>query len=162
METMSVTSVSALFPETKSEIKVFASKMIESVLSGYESPLKVKVQLSAMKKTIDEIESSEEFKNAVLNETEKYHPTELKDLYNSNIQIKETGVKYDYLACGMPEYERICNEIEKLSQRKKELEKRLQTITKEEEFIDPESGEIILLQPALKTSTTSVVITINK
>lgn len=162
MEQMTVTSLTALFPETKSEIKSFADKMIESVLSGYVDPLRVKVQLAAMKKTIEEIESSQEFKDCTMNEAAKYHKEELKNLFNANVQIKETGVKYDYLGCGMPEYEAVIYEIESLTERKKALETRLKTIVKEEEYISPLTGECVTLIAPTKTSTTNLVITINK
>lgn len=159
---MTVNSVAALFPETKSEIKSFAEKMIESVLDGYTDPLKVKVQLAAMKKTIEEIESSEEFKDCVMNAANKYHKEELKNIHNANIQIKETGVKYDYSQCGMPEYESIVSDIATLTERKKALEKRLQTVTMPEEYVCPMTSEMVTLMPPSKTSTTAIVITINK
>lgn len=162
METMTVNSVAALFPETKSEIKSFADKMIESVLDGYIDPLKVKVQLAAMKKTIEEIESSEEFKDCVMNAANKYHKDELKNIHNANIQIKETGVKYDYSQCGMPEYYLVCEELLQLTERKKALENRLKTVTKEEDYICPITSEMVKLMPPSKTSTTTVTITINK
>ena len=162
MEQMTVASVTALFPETKEQIKTFADKMIESVLSGYTDPLKVKIQLSAMKKTIEEIELNEQFKDCILNEAAKYHKDELKNIHNANVQIKEIGVKYDYSQCGMPEYESIISDIATLTERKKALEKRLQTITQTEEYVCPITGEIVTLTPPSKTSTTSIVITINK
>lgn len=159
---MTVNSVAALFPETKAQIKTFAEKMIESVLDGYTDPLKVKVQLSAMKKTIEEIEDNEDFKACILSAAEKYHKLELANMHNAKIEIKEVATKYDYLACGMPEYELVCSEIEELNKRKKALETRLKTITKEEDFACPITGEIVKLIPPSKKSTTSVVITINK
>ena len=162
METMTVNSVAALFPETKSEIKLFADKMIESVLDGYTDPLKVKVQLAAMKKTIEEIESNEEFKECVLNEASKFHKLELANLHNAKIEVKETAVKYDYLTCGMPEYELVCSEIETLTERKKALETRLKTITSSEEYISPLTGELVTLTAPTKTSTTAIFVTINK
>lgn len=162
MEQMTVNSVAALFPETKSEIKSFAEKMINSVLDGYTDPLKVKVQLTAMKKTIEEIEASEDFKNAVLNEAAKYHKEELKNIHNANIQTKEVGVKYDFSQCGMPEYDIICSDIDRLNERKKVLESRLKTVVAGEQYIDPITSEMVELYPPSKTSTTSLVITINK
>ena len=162
METMTVNSVTALFPQTKSQIKTFAEQMINSVLDGYADPLKVKVQLAAMKKTIEEIESNDEFKEAILNEAAKFHKEELKDIYNSKIEIKETAVKYDYSQCGMPEYESIISDITALTERKKKLETRLKTINASEEYICPSTGEIVTLKAPSKQSTTSIVITINK
>ena len=56
METNEVLGLVASFPTTKGEIKLFANKMVENVLDGFSNPLKVKVQLSAMKQTLEEIE----------------------------------------------------------------------------------------------------------
>lgn len=162
MEQMTVNSVAALFPSTKSEIKNFAAKMVESALDGHSDPLKVKVQLSAMKQTIEEIEKNEEFKACVLNAAEKYHKLELADMFNAKIEIVEVAPRYDYSVCGMPEYDNVCAEIQILTERKKALETRLKTIKNEEDFICPVTGEIIKLKPATKESTTSVKITINK
>ena len=159
---MNNNQLAVMFPQTKSEIKQFADSMIANVLEGLVDPLKTKVQLSALKKAIEEIESNEQFKDCILNEAQKYHKEELKDIHNAKIEIKETGVKYDYLACGMPEYELVCNEIETLTQRKKALETRLKTIINEEQYVCTLTGEEVFLKPAAKSSTTTVVITINK
>lgn len=157
-----VSGLVALFPQTKSEIKLFAENMVESVLNGYNDPLKVKVQIAAMQKTLEEIEKNEEFKAAVMATAMHYQPSELKNLFNSTITIKEAGVKYDYLACKHAEYERICSEIDNLTTRKKSFEKYLQTIQEETLYIDPMTGEEITLIPAPKSSTTTIAITINK
>ena len=156
MESMPVTSVAALFPETKSEIKLFADKMIESVLEGYADPLKVKVQLSAMKKTIEEIESNSEFKECVINEATKYHKQELLNLYNSKIEIKETGVKYDYSGAGCEEYDILIPQKKEIDERIKQLENDMK-----EGRVNNVTGEVIIPKAA-KTSTTTVVITLNK
>ena len=150
------------FPSTKTGIKLYAENALNDILDGFVNPLEVKVKLSAMKAVIEEIEKSDEFREAVLKETEKYHKEELKDLYNATIQIKETGIRYDYTSCNHPQYNRITEEIEKLNVRKKSLEKYLQTVTDETDYIDPETGEMIKIYPTDKTSTTSVAITINK
>lgn len=150
------------FPATKSGIKKFADEFLNSVLDGYQNPLQVKVQLSALKKLIEEIEKSEEFKESVMNEAAKYQKAELSDLYNANIQIKETRVEYDYLACGHPEYNRINEELERQTAKKKALEKYLQLLSEPTEYIDPVTAESVTLIPAPKTSTTSISITINK
>ena len=156
MESMTVNSVAALFPETKSEIKLFAEKMIESVLEGYADPLKVKVQLAAMKKTIEEIESNEQFKECTLNEAMKYHKQELSNLNNAKIEIKETGVKYDYIGAGCQEYNALIEQKKELDIRIKQLENDMK-----EGRINQLTGEITMPK-ATKTSTTSLVVTINK
>ena len=150
------------FPTTKTGIKQYAETALNEILDGLVNPLEIKVRLSAMKAVIEEIEKSEEYKTAVLSEAEKYHKEELKDLYNSYVQIKEVGTKYDYSDCNHPQYNIVSEEIEKLTAKRKSLEKYLQSLTEEEEYINPKTGEICTIHPPSKTSTTSVVITINK
>ena len=150
------------FPSTKTVIKMYAENAINDILWGNVNPLEVKVKLSAMKSIIEEIEKSDEYRDAVLKEAEKYHKEELKDLFNSFIQVKETGVKYDYLSCNYPKYTRIQSKIDELTTERKSIETYLKTITKETEYIDPETGEMVIIIPPSKTSTTSVTITINK
>lgn len=156
MEQMTVNSVAALFPETKSEIKSFAEKMILSVLDGYEDPLKVKVRLTAMKKTIEEIEGNNDFKSAVMSEAEKYHKQELQNLYNSKIEIKETGTKYDYAGAGYDEYNFLMSDKKLLDERIKQIENDMK-----EGRINQVTGEITVPK-ATKTSTTAIFVTINK
>ena len=78
------------------------------------------------------------------------------------MQIKEVGTKYDYSDCNHPQYNIVSEEIEKLTAKRKSLEKYLQSLTEEEEYINPKTGEICTIYPPSKTSTPSVVITINK
>lgn len=159
---METNKLAIQFPQTKSEIKMFAQNMINSVVDGNVDPLKTKVQISALKKALETIEENEEFKQCVMNETDKYQKSELLNLFNAKIEIRETGVKYDFSECGLPEYNEIDKHIETLTLRKKTLETRLKSISEPEQFIDPQSGEMVMLKPPTKQSKNSVVITINK
>lgn len=150
------------FPTTKTGIKNYAEAALNEILDGYVNPLEIKVRLTAMKAVIDEIEKSEEYKDAVLAEAQRYHKDELMNLYDANICIKEVGVIYDYSGCNHPQYNSITEEIERLTARRKSFEKYLQTVEWETDYINPETGEICKIHPPLRTSTTSVSITINK
>lgn len=161
MET-TVSSLVSVFPETKTQIESFSEQLVKSVLDGYTDPLKVKVQLSAMKKVIESVEKNAEFNESVLKEAEKYGKQELQNIHNSSVQIKETGVKYDYSVVGCSQYDGMCEQIEKLSKQKKDLEKMFQSMPNNFVFTDSETGEMQELSKPTRTSTTSVVITINK
>ena len=151
-----------VFPTTKTGIKSYAEAALNEILDGYVNPLEIKVRLTAMKAVIDEIEKSEEYKDAVLAEAQRYHKDELMNLYDANICIKENGVKYDYSGCNHPQYNSITEEIERLTARRKSFEKYLQTVDGETDYINPETGEICKIYPPLRTSTTGIAITINK
>lgn len=161
MEQMTVNSVLALFPETKSEISTFVSKAVESALNGYENPLKLQVQISALEQVLKGIKDNADFKEASLKEADKYGQKSFTD-FNSTIQVKETGVKYDYSNCGYPVYNEICEKINELNTQKKQIEDQLKAIKEETKFVDENTGEEITILPPTKTSTTSVVITLNK
>ena len=161
MEQMTVNSVLSLFPETKSSIATFVDKAVESALNGYENPLKIHVQITAMEQVLKGIKDNADFKDAVLNEAERYGQKSFSD-FNSQIQVKETGTKWDYQSCGHPQYGRLCAKIAELTEEKKLIEKYLQAIKNPVDYIDPETSEMCKVYPPAKTSTTSVVITLNK
>ena len=72
------------FPTTKTGIKSYAEAALNEILDGYVNPLEIKVRLTAMKAVIDEIEKSEEYKDAVLAEAQRYHKDELMNLYDGS------------------------------------------------------------------------------
>lgn len=159
-ETMSVNSVVSLLPETKEQINIFVQRIEESALNGYESPLFIYKQAKNMESIAKHILGSEEIKNAALSEAEKYHKEELKNIYNSKIEVCETGTKWDYSQCNHEGYNRLCSEIDALTAKKKELEKYLQTLPTNQTNVEVETGAEIFR--ATKTSTTGLKITLNK
>lgn len=158
---MNELSLSGMFPQTKTEIADLTAQLIESALSGDNSPIKIQVQISALEQVIKAVKADNEFRDAVLNEANKYGSKSF-DAFNAKISVKETGVKYDYSFCGLPEYDAVCNEIDKLTEKKKQFEKYLQTISEPIDFVNPETGEMTKIYAPAKTSTTAVTITINK
>lgn len=149
------------FPETKTEIAILTAQLIETAIGGEESPLRVQVQMSALEQVIKGVKDSKDFKDAVLSEAERYG-TKTFNAFNSNVNIKEVGVKYDYSMCNHPQYDAVCAEVEKLTEQKKAFEKYLQAVGEPTQFINPETGEEVTIYPPVKTSSTAVTITINK
>lgn len=162
METMQISSVLTLFPETKSQQKSFVDRLVETVLDGDVDPLRVEAQMCNIEQVVKTYRKDERVKGILLQEAERYHKDELNNLYNSKFEIKEVGVKYDYSVCGHPLWDALEEEIKQLTERKKNLEKELQL--KRESFIytDIETAEQTEVFPPERTSTTSVVVTINK
>lgn len=162
METMQISSVLTLFPETKSQQKSFVDRLVETVLEGDVDPLRVEAQMCNIEQIVKTYRKDERVKDILLQEAERYHKDELSNLYNSKFEIKEVGVKYDYSVCGHPEWEKLNEAINELTERKKNLEKELQL--KRESFIytDIETAEQTEVFPPERSSTTSVVVTVNK
>lgn len=78
----------------------------------------------------------------------------------AEIQVKETGVKYDYSNTGYYPY------LEKLAEKKeiemtiKEHESFLKAIKKPETVINQETGEFMDIVPPVKTSKSSIIISL--
>ena len=156
-----VSSLVAMFPETKSEIESFVDKMVKNALDGYTNPLHTEAQLACMEKVVKDIRSNPEFKEAVLKEAEKFGQKTFSE-YNAQFQIKEVGSKWHYENCNHQQYERICQQIDELTEQKKAFEKFMQAQKKQYDYVDTETGEVYTVNPPYKTSTTSVVVTISK
>ena len=75
-------------------------------------------------------------------------------------KIKETGVKYDYSNTSL--WVLHNQKITELKEESKSIEAQLKSMTKKTTQVDDETGEIFELYPPIKTSKTSIEITIPK
>jgi hypothetical protein len=144
------------FPETKAEIDNFAKIVIEQIdLGEFQDVLKFAARFKALAKLEEKLFSNVLFKDAVLEAAEKYGKSFEKG--NAKFDIRETGVTYDYAGCGDVEWEQIDSSIKVLQERKKERETFLKSITGEMTVFGEDGAQIM---PAIKRSSTSVVITL--
>lgn len=161
MEQMTVQSVITLFPSNKREQIVFVDKLIDNVVNGEINPLTAEIQMKNIEDVVKAYRSNEEIKEAVLKEAEKYGQKSF-ETNGAKVQIKEVGVKYNYLEVGHLEYNSICDAINQLTEKKKAIEKIMQAQTEKWVYTDTESGETYEVLPLSKESTTQAVISINK
>ncbi len=149
-----ITAVSALnmMPTSKQQIETFVERICNEVEEGYENPLKLYVQLKALEKAIGDIKSRIEEK--AVNEAEKYGEKGVFGAYGANVQIKETGVRYDFSVS--EEWKHANDVVEAAKEAMKAVEKRLKTATRNSPYFDPISGEEITGIP--KESKTTVTI----
>jgi hypothetical protein len=78
------------------------------------------------------------------------------------IQVKETGVKYDYMLCNDAAYHDLKKQAEVLTEKIKERETFLKSINDKMTIVDDESGEVTTVYPPSKSGKTSVTITLKK
>lgn len=79
----------------------------------------------------------------------------------ATITVANTG-KYDYSECGDEEYNVLVMRLEALEAQVKAREDFLKAMTKPEEITDTETGEILTVRPAKKTSEKIIKITFPK
>lgn len=152
---MTPTSLLAIMPNKKEEIKTFSELLINQVKNGEIDPLKIQVQLKAISNVIDKVSESEDYKKAIRNEAEKHGKS--FSLYGANISLIEAGTKYDYSNCNHLEYFDICQEIERLEGKKKVIETLLKAIKETTGMVI--YGEVRDVNPPVKSSTSSIKIT---
>ena len=158
---MTVSSVIALFPTTKTEQTEFVRMLVDNVMSGNTDPLAAEVQICNIEQICKAYRANTRIKNAVLEEAEKYGQKSF-DFKGANIQIKEVGVKYYFAETGHKRYNELLDAIELLNAEKKEFEAVMKIKTDVWIEVDKETGEAYEVQPVAKTSTTQAVITIKK
>jgi hypothetical protein len=143
------TSYLTILPGREDEINAFVEKVSNEINEGMYDPLKIWVKLNAIKRAISLIE--ENIKDSAIREREKYGKE--SNLFGCKITLTEAGTKYDYSGCNDSTLEMLEQKAEVL---KKEIKKRqqfLKSIPKDKQFVDPETGEI-LIAPVKMSSTT--------
>ena len=149
------------FPTTKEGIEALSDQLIQSTLDGEQNPLTTEVKIAALEKVIKNYRGSKEIKEAVLNRFERDYPSQRSyNIGNISLEVKETGVKYDYANCDDPVWNKLTNDIEMLKEQLKQRETILKANQKQWTYIDEETGAVYTINPAPKSSTTQVVITI--
>ena len=80
--------------------------------------------------------------------------------YGVTFKQKETAVKYDFSQTDV--WNGMENEIERIKTAQKALEAQLKGLTKSMKILDEETGEITIMNPPIKSSKTTVEITLGK
>jgi hypothetical protein len=112
-----------------------------------------------MEEIIKAITSNKDFKDAVITEASKYGKRH--ERFNATLDIRESGVRYDYSKCGDLELLSLYTQLDALNEQIKKREAFIKTIPIEGlEVLQSETGEIITIYPPSKTSTTTVAVTL--
>lgn len=166
METLEPISVLHLFDTTKDDRNTFVIQIVEKMESGAVDPLKIHAQVKCMEDIIDRLTNTDEKKGKNLPEAKAYkkylldaakdYGKEKFQAFNGEWKVGEFGTKYDYAQCGDTEWLELDAEFKEISEKKKNREKFLQSITKRTVIVNEESGETSEIYPPAKSSTTGV------
>lgn len=149
-------------PVTRTGQKELVDIMKKSLADGETNPIEAVVKAKSMYEVLSSFLKDDDVKELVVNECEKYGKGETPSFAGAKVQVKETGVKWDYTDCGDPVYDSLSIQMEELKQRMKQRESYLKTITERKTEIDEATGEIYTILPPVRTATTSYSITYNK
>lgn len=149
------------FPTSKTEQKEMVDLMIESLKTGNESPLRIEAAMANIEAVVKEYRGNKEVKEILLDEVRKY-PKSIAEIYNATFQEKEVGVKYDFSQCGHIRYNELVEQINALTEQKKQIEAEIRAHKDMFIYTDLETGESYEVNPPKRTASCQVVVTIKK
>jgi P2-related tail formation protein len=144
--------INSITQSSKSDLENLAGILFENS-EGYEMELYIFAKkLEMLSKMLQELSNE-----TALNEAEKLKG---EIMYGYVINVRETGVKYDYSKCNYAPYNSLISQKKEIESEQKTMEALLKAISKPTEIADSETGEILTVKPPIRTAGTSIVLTI--
>lgn len=148
------------YPVTREEQSRWAAAIARPLMEGEVDPLEFIVKLKGLSAAIAEVEKNKEVKDIVLGEISK-HGKEA-NWHGTRLIQRETGVRYDFSGCNDPIYNELLKQKEELEAKVKEREQFLKFLPGKTTVIDPETGEVCEIYPAVRMASDSYAITFSK
>lgn len=170
-EQLTATSILALFETNKEQRATFVDDLINRIEAGSIDPLKIHLHLKCMEDIINKLTVLDEKKNPLFARAKYYRDSLLEaaskygakkfDFMSASIEIKETGVKYDFGKCDDPELIMLYAKQAEIDKAVKERETLLKTVPpKGLTLTNTETGETYTVYAPSKSSTTSIAISL--
>jgi hypothetical protein len=147
----------SILPSTKDEIQNFSIKIISELESGMIKPLDLLKQIKCFEKVIEQTKDT--LLKMAREEAEKYGAKSF-EYKGVKIELAEVGTKYDYSQCNDFVLAKVSEDLSKLNESKKQRETFLKSLKEPINLVDEESGDVIQVLPPIKSSTSSLKVTI--
>lgn len=160
----------SLFETNKQQRLSFVEQTIQQIEEGNINPLQVHLQVKAMEDIITLITSTDKKKNpkgcmianryqkALMEEADKHGKS--FEYHSAKITQREVGTKYDFSECNDPVLMVLEFDKSAVDLKVKERQDFLKTVPISGLEILSEDGEIVTVYPPKKTSTTSLIVTL--
>jgi hypothetical protein len=145
---------------SKSLAQQYAAQIIGQVEEGGRETLNALAQLEFFSQVIDAAKSK--IREIATDELDLYGPESKTGVtkYGVTFKLKETGVRYNYTQT--PKFNEIKAKEDAIAEQRKSLEEQLKILKSAATMIDQETGEMIDLFPATKSSKTTCEISLSK
>jgi hypothetical protein len=141
----------------KLQVKALEEAFTFQIEEGYTNPLeftiRAKMLMEALNTTIDKT------KDLAMTEQSRYGKT--ANIYGAEVTQVESGIKVDYSVCNDPEYQILQEEYEIARKNLMERQIFLRSI-KEPMTIVTRDGEVVTINPPIKSSTTTLRVKLSK
>lgn len=137
----------------------FTHKLKNELCDGEIDALQFKIFLKGIEQVIENIKP---LLDQMAREQAEAYGQKSFDLLGAKVELREVGTKYDYTNCNYPPLAEAEIELSMAASGKKAAEKFLQSLTGSISINDSRTGEVLTVNPPIKSSTSSVVITLGK
>jgi hypothetical protein len=144
---------------TKEERTQLVREIFDEVLNGRINPLELHLRLKSAEEVIKQLTGLEPYKAILLDEAQKHGKS--FQYHTAKVDIRETGVKYDYTLCGNDTLAQLYIDAANIEMKIKNLESYHKSLPPEGiQALNPSTGELETHYPPSKSSTTSVAVTL--
>lgn len=154
---VSKSSFNSLLNLNKKSISDISIAIEQSVSDGHEDPLKALILAKKLQELGKSIE--EKVKDFAIDES-RLSKGEVYKTLDVEVTQRDIGVRYNFSKCGHSKWEDLNREFLKIKSEKDEIEKTLKTVTKPLTMIDDETGEVVEINPPVRSGKTGLVLTI--
>lgn len=142
-------------PSTKKGALELGKSIRDMILEGEESPINFMVKIKIIEEALEVAKKDPLVQDYVLEEAEKNGKT--FEVMGASVTVGENGTRYDYTACNDSVWSDLNNQIQALTDQRKEREVLLKAI-KYGDVANTDTGETLV--PPVKTSTRGIKITL--
>jgi len=145
---------------SKETVEKLASVIVTEYELGPVDPVRFLGRLEFLSQVLEKAKG--EIRDKTVSELEKYGAEARSGvkLDGNGLKLKESGVRYDYSST--PLWIRKKSEIDLLNEDLKNLETVIKSVKTTTNTVDEETGEILEIKPPIKTSKTTIEITLPK
>jgi len=150
-------AVLQLLNAEKKSLEQFANSIIQDVKEGRSNPLEIQILIKKYEYVLNEIK--ENIKVNVNIETVKYGEKPF-EYGGATCHYTPTRTEYNFESCGDSTWLTLDREIKELSEKRKQRENYLKSLTETMTVVNSESGEIETVYPAQKSQTYGLKVTL--
>jgi hypothetical protein len=145
---------------SKSQVKTTAASLLNEVEEGSIDTLSTLAHLEFMAQVIEL--AKEELRTRAVAELDLYGAEARTGVIRHGVtfQQREVGVRYNFE--NTPVWNEVKAKEDAVANQRKELEEQLKVLKSKQTILDEGTGELIEMNPPIKTSKTSVAITLSK
>lgn len=144
---------------TKTNVEQFTNQILFEFNTGNKNPFDYLSELEFIHQAIENAKS--QIRESLIDELEK-NPEAKQGIKRNGVQfkLKESGVRYDF--SNNEKWQVLKSECDDMQTALKQIESELKTLKSSRTMVDESTGEVFQIHPPIKSSKTTIEITLPK